>query len=103
MLLPARWTRRHRPQPRSGASALAIAPALSRSVLADQVKPDADLSWAADLHPPILAELLRREPDAVVEALRRHFDEVGEDMAGRMADDEPTAEVATIPRRKPSS
>jgi DNA-binding GntR family transcriptional regulator len=57
------------------------------------VVPGADPQWSADLHEPILAALRKREPEAVVEALRRHFDEVSANMAGRWPDDEPTEPV----------
>ncbi len=50
--------------------------------------PGADLAWSADLHGPILAALERRDGDAVVEALRRHFDQVRADMAARWPVDE---------------
>ena len=53
--------------------------------------PGADPAWAADLHAPILAALERRDPDEVVAALQRHFDEVSDDMARRWPDDEATA------------
>jgi DNA-binding GntR family transcriptional regulator len=37
--------------------------------------PGADVHWTADLHPRILAALRTRDPEAVVLALGRHFDE----------------------------
>jgi DNA-binding GntR family transcriptional regulator len=37
--------------------------------------PGADAHWTADLHPRIVAALRTRDPEAVVVALRRHFDE----------------------------
>jgi DNA-binding GntR family transcriptional regulator len=49
--------------------------------------PGADPKWAADLHVPILAALERRDPEAVVMALSRHFDEVSENLARRLPDD----------------
>jgi DNA-binding GntR family transcriptional regulator len=52
------------------------------------VVPGADPQWSANLHAPILAALERRDTEAVVEALQRHFDEVSENMAGRWPDDE---------------
>jgi Transcriptional regulators len=66
------------------------------------VGPGADPQWSADLHAPILAALERRDTDAVVEALRRHFDEVSDNMARRWPDDAPP-ETAHRPRsrRKP--
>jgi DNA-binding GntR family transcriptional regulator len=60
------------------------------------VVPGADPRWSADLHGPIVEALRRRDPDAVVEALRRHFDEVSENMARRWPDDEPPT-VANVP------
>jgi DNA-binding GntR family transcriptional regulator len=64
------------------------------------VVPGADPRWSADLHAPVLAALRRRDADTVVEALRRHFDEVRENMARRWPDDEPT-EVVVLSRRRP--
>ena len=49
--------------------------------------PGADPQWSADLHGPILEALRSREPDAVVAALERHFDEVRDNMARRWPDD----------------
>jgi DNA-binding GntR family transcriptional regulator len=37
--------------------------------------PGADVHWTADLHPRIVAALRTRDPEAVVLALERHFDE----------------------------
>jgi DNA-binding GntR family transcriptional regulator len=50
------------------------------------VFPGADPRWSAELHAPILAALERRDADAVVEALGRHFDEVRDNMARRWPD-----------------
>jgi DNA-binding GntR family transcriptional regulator len=61
------------------------------------VIPGADPQWSADLHAPILAALERREPDAVVDALQRHFDEVSDNMARRWPDDEAKG-VVDLPR-----
>jgi DNA-binding GntR family transcriptional regulator len=55
------------------------------------VVPGADPQWSADLHAPILAALERRDTEAVVEALERHFDEVSANMARRWPDDEQQA------------
>jgi DNA-binding GntR family transcriptional regulator len=52
------------------------------------IVPGADPQWSADLHPPILAALERRDPDAVVGALERHFDEVSRNMERRWPDDD---------------
>lgn len=61
------------------------------------VVPGADPQWSADLHAPILEALKRRDTDAVVGALRRHFDEVSENMSQRWPDDDPN-EVVELPR-----
>ena len=63
------------------------------------VVPGADPQWSADLHAPILAALERRDREAVVEALQRHFDEVSENMARRWPDDEPP-EAVGLPRTR---
>ncbi len=55
------------------------------------VAPGADAHWTADLHPRIVAALRTREPEAVVEALRRHFDEAGAHLAGNWQDPAPEA------------
>ena len=52
------------------------------------VVPGADPHWSADLHVPILAALQRRDAEAVVTALERHFDEVSANMARRLPEDE---------------
>jgi DNA-binding GntR family transcriptional regulator len=56
------------------------------------VAPGADPEWSAELHAPIMAALERRDPDAVAEALGRHFDEVRENMARRWPDEAATAD-----------
>jgi len=48
------------------------------------VVPGADPHWSADLHVPVLDALRRRDADAVVAALAAHFDEVTDNMAGRL-------------------
>jgi DNA-binding GntR family transcriptional regulator len=53
------------------------------------VAPGANPQWSADLHGPILDALRQRETEAVVDALRAHFDEVSENMARRWPEDEP--------------
>jgi DNA-binding GntR family transcriptional regulator len=63
------------------------------------VVPGADPRWSADLHEPILAALRRRDVEAVVDALRRHFDEVTENMARRWPEDE-SAEVVELARSR---
>ena len=63
------------------------------------VVPGADPQWSADLHAPILGALERRDTEAVVEALSRHFDEVRDNMAGRWPDDDPPA-VISLPRSR---
>jgi len=52
------------------------------------VVPGADPQWSADLHVPILAALRRRDVEAVVAALERHFEEVSANMADRLPDDD---------------
>jgi DNA-binding GntR family transcriptional regulator len=52
------------------------------------IVPGADPKWSADLHAPVLAALQRRDVEAVVEALQRHFDEVSQNMARRWPDDD---------------
>ncbi len=54
------------------------------------VAPGADPKWSAGLHAPILAALKRRDSDEVVAALRRHFDEVSDNMAGRWPEEATT-------------
>ena len=56
------------------------------------VVPGADPRWSAHLHEPVLAALRKRDAEAVVEALRRHFDEVSENMARRW----PEAGIADV-------
>ena len=53
------------------------------------IAPGADPTWSANLHAPILAALERRDTEAVVEAVRWHFDEVSDNMARRWPDGEP--------------
>jgi DNA-binding GntR family transcriptional regulator len=48
------------------------------------VVPGADPHWSADLHVPVLDALRRRDADAVVAALAAHFDEVTDNMTGRL-------------------
>jgi DNA-binding GntR family transcriptional regulator len=57
------------------------------------VVPGADPQWSAALHAPILEALRSRDPEAVADALRRHFDEVSENMSRRLPRDEPAAVV----------
>ncbi|MEO6207439.1 MAG: GntR family transcriptional regulator [Candidatus Limnocylindrales bacterium] len=59
---------------------------LSRTYLT-VIGPGADLHWSAELHAPILEALERRDVDAVVAALERHFDEVRDAMARRWPED----------------
>jgi DNA-binding GntR family transcriptional regulator len=63
------------------------------------IVPGADLTWSAELHAPILEALERRDTEAVVQALQRHFDEVGENMARRLPQDE-VPEVVKLRRRR---
>jgi DNA-binding GntR family transcriptional regulator len=53
------------------------------------VAPGADPQWSADLHVPILDAIERRDPETVIDALERHFDEVRDNMASRWSDDGP--------------
>jgi len=62
------------------------------------VVPGADPRWSADLHAPILEALQRRDAEAVVDALQRHFDEISENMARRWPEDKPRA-VVDLARR----
>jgi len=48
--------------------------------------PGADPAWSAELHPPIIDALRRRDADAVVAAIEHHFDEVRDNMARRWPD-----------------
>jgi DNA-binding GntR family transcriptional regulator len=50
--------------------------------------PGADPQWSAELHASILDALRRRDPDAVVAAIQRHFQEVSDNMAGRWPEDQ---------------
>jgi DNA-binding GntR family transcriptional regulator len=52
------------------------------------VVPGADPQWSADLHVPILDALRRRDTNAVVDALERHFQEVSANMAERLPADD---------------
>jgi DNA-binding GntR family transcriptional regulator len=63
------------------------------------VVPGADPQWSADLHAPILAALERRDTEGVAVALRRHFEEVSDNMARRWPDDEPL-EATSPPRSR---
>ena len=49
--------------------------------------PGADPAWSANLHAPVLEALEARDVEAIVEALRQHFEQVSEDMARRWPDD----------------
>ncbi len=55
------------------------------------VAPGADPQWSADLHVPVLAAIRARDAEALVQALEQHFDDVAENMARRLPDDEPRA------------
>jgi DNA-binding GntR family transcriptional regulator len=59
------------------------------------VAPGADAHWTADMHPRIVAALRTREPGAVVEALRRHFDEAGAHLASSWQNPAPEAPRAS--------
>jgi DNA-binding GntR family transcriptional regulator len=67
------------------------------------VVPGADPTWSAGLHGPILEALERRDADAVVAALERHFDEVRDNLAARLpADDGDPIALAEPARMEPS-
>ncbi len=59
--------------------------------------PGADAHWTADLHPSILLALRTRDPEQVVTALRRHFDEARAHLAAAWEDEQ------SAPRRPPRS
>jgi DNA-binding GntR family transcriptional regulator len=59
------------------------------------VAPGADAHWTANLHPAILDALRTRDPERVVQALRRHFDEAGAHLAGGWQDNPSSAISAT--------
>jgi len=64
------------------------------------VAPGADAHWTADLHLAIVDALRQRDPDAVVEALRQHFDEIRTHLAESWRDQElPLQQRASGPRR----
>jgi DNA-binding GntR family transcriptional regulator len=60
------------------------------------VAPGADAHWTAELHPRIIAALRTRDPEAVVAALQRHFDEASAHLAGGWQDDT----EAPVPARR---
>ncbi len=59
------------------------------------VAPGADANWTANLHAPILDAIRRRDPDLVVRALQRHFDEIREHLGAGLADAVPQAKTAS--------
>lgn len=50
------------------------------------VAPGADATWTANLHRPVLDAVKRRDPELVVAALQRHFDEVREHLGQSLMD-----------------
>ncbi len=52
------------------------------------VAPGADATWTANLHGPVLDAVQRRDPEMVVAALRRHFDEVREHLGRGLGESE---------------
>jgi DNA-binding GntR family transcriptional regulator len=52
------------------------------------VAPGADATWTANLHGPILDAVQRRDPELVVRALQRHFDEVREHLGQGLSEPE---------------
>ncbi len=65
------------------------------------VAPGADAHWTADLHPAILRALRTRDPEQVVAALRRHFDEAGAHLADGWDDGPPGSRVRPARDRQP--
>jgi DNA-binding GntR family transcriptional regulator len=64
--------------------------------------PGADAQWTANLHLGILVALRERDPDQVVAALRRHFDEAGAKLGQSWTDGEEgsTARIEAPPTRR---
>jgi len=64
------------------------------------IAPGADTHWTADLHPSIVAALRTRDPEAVVAALVRHFDEASAHLADAWQDlpGEPTPRTPRSPQ-----
>lgn len=65
------------------------------------VVPGADPQWSANLHPPILAALQRREPEEAVRALKQHFVQASANLARRWPDDDAPAGGSPKRRRSP--
>lgn len=64
------------------------------------VAPGADAAWTAGLHQPILEAIRQRDPERVVAALRRHFDEAGAHLREGWSDsDEAGVAAGTAVRR----
>jgi DNA-binding GntR family transcriptional regulator len=63
------------------------------------VIPGADPRWSAGLHSPIMEAIERRDVEAVIDALERHFVEVRDNMARRWLDDD-QPEAAKRPRSR---
>jgi DNA-binding GntR family transcriptional regulator len=61
--------------------------------------PGADPTWAAELHAAIADALDARDPDAVDDAVRGHFEQVAEDMARRWPSRDGDADATTPPVR----
>ncbi len=61
------------------------------------VMPGSDPGWSAGLHAPIVEALRRRDTRGVVRALKGHFDEVRDVVAGRLAESAPTDEPVSGP------
>jgi len=55
------------------------------------IVPGADAQWSADLHRPVLDALRRGDPELVVEALRRHFEDASAMLREGWTDDEPSS------------
>lgn len=64
------------------------------------VAPGADAHWTADLHPSIVLALRTRDAEQVATALRRHFEQASDHLAGGWEDEQPAP--AGRRRRGPS-
>jgi len=69
------------------------------------IVPGVDAAWTGDLHAPILHALQARDADAVVEALREHFEDAGAKLSRGWVDVQPEPGRAARTRKasRPSS
>jgi DNA-binding GntR family transcriptional regulator len=65
------------------------------------IAPGVDATWTGDLHVPILRALQRRDPEAVVEALREHFEDASSKLGRGWVDPQPEPEPAARRRTAP--